>query len=178
MRGGAKEVRSEGQEEHEQRRRGGEEERRRESLSPSHPHPPPTQLCCNDASIAIKPVFEKFQSVVITSGTLSPIDMYPKILGFEPCAVHSFAMSYSRNIIRCALFIALSAGPLGVPARGSCMLLRIAPPLGSHHPWDLATLGISPPLGSRHPCKRVSRVPSRTAGTPHLPPHARPTQPT
>ena len=38
------------------------------------------QLCCNDASIAIKPVFERFQSVVITSGTLSPLDMYKKIL--------------------------------------------------------------------------------------------------
>ena len=33
------------------------------------------QLCCNDASIAIKPVFERFQSVVVTSGTLSPLDM-------------------------------------------------------------------------------------------------------
>jgi DNA excision repair protein ERCC-2 len=28
-----------------------------------------------DASIAIRPVFERFQSVVITSGTLSPLDM-------------------------------------------------------------------------------------------------------
>ena len=37
------------------------------------------QLCCNDASIAIKPVFERFQSVVITSGTLSPLDMYKKV---------------------------------------------------------------------------------------------------
>ena len=38
-------------------------------------HDPLFQFCCNDASIAIKPVFERFQSVVITSGTLSPIEM-------------------------------------------------------------------------------------------------------
>jgi len=66
--------------------------------SPALPDPL-FQFCCNDASIAMKPVFERFQSVVITSGTLSPIDMYPKILGFEPRAVHSFAMSFSRDII-------------------------------------------------------------------------------
>ena len=45
-------------------------------------HDPLFQFCCNDASIAMKPVFDKFQSVVITSGTLSPIEMYPRILGF------------------------------------------------------------------------------------------------
>ncbi|KAL1504663.1 hypothetical protein AB1Y20_008443 [Prymnesium parvum] len=67
-------------------------------------HDPLFQFCCNDASIAIKPVFERFQSVVITSGTLSPIEMYPKILGFEPCAVHSFSMSYDKNII-CPLVV-------------------------------------------------------------------------
>ena len=33
---------------------------------------------CLDASIAIRPIFERFQSVVITSGTLSPLDMYPR----------------------------------------------------------------------------------------------------
>ena len=35
---------------------------------------------CLDSSIAIRPIFERFQSVVITSGTLSPLDMYPRIL--------------------------------------------------------------------------------------------------
>ena len=39
--------------------------------SPSLPDPL-FQFCCNDASIAMKPVFDRFQSVVITSGTLSP----------------------------------------------------------------------------------------------------------
>jgi len=71
-------------------------------------HDPLFQFCCNDASIAIAPVFERFQSVVITSGTLSPIDMYPKILGFEPRSVHSFSMSFARNII-CPLVVTRGA---------------------------------------------------------------------
>lgn len=42
------------------------------------------QLTCLDASLAIKPVFQKFASVILTSGTLSPLDMYPKMLNFNP----------------------------------------------------------------------------------------------
>jgi len=52
---------------------------------------------CLDASLAIKPVFHRFQSVVITSGTLSPLDMYPKILDFVPASVQSYPMTLSRN---------------------------------------------------------------------------------
>ena len=54
------------------------------------------QLSCLDASLAMKPVFTKFQSVVITSGTLSPIDLYPRILNFQPVAIQSFAMTLTR----------------------------------------------------------------------------------
>ncbi len=42
---------------------------------------PVLYFACLDASIAIRPVFERFKSVIITSGTLSPLEMYPKILG-------------------------------------------------------------------------------------------------
>mmetsp|Transcript_14369 Transcript_14369/g.23917 ORF Transcript_14369/g.23917 Transcript_14369/m.23917 type:complete len:770 (+) Transcript_14369:56-2365(+) len=59
-------------------------------------HEPILQLSCLDASLAIKNVFEKFQTVVITSGTLSPIDLYPKILNFHPVTIRSFAMSLPR----------------------------------------------------------------------------------
>eukprot|EP00055_Hartaetosiga_balthica_P015491 m.91823 g.91823 ORF g.91823 m.91823 type:complete len:776 (+) comp8880_c0_seq2:139-2466(+) len=52
---------------------------------------------CMDASLAIKPVFERFQSVIITSGTLSPLDMYPKILDFRPAVVRTFDMSLART---------------------------------------------------------------------------------
>lgn len=38
-------------------------------------------FACLDASLAIKPVFERFKSVIITSGTLSPLEIYPKLLG-------------------------------------------------------------------------------------------------
>lgn len=42
------------------------------------------------------PVFQRFQTVVITSGTLSPMDMYPKILDFDPVVMSSFTMTLAR----------------------------------------------------------------------------------
>jgi DNA excision repair protein ERCC-2 len=60
---------------------------------------PRLQLCCLDASLAIKPVFERFSSVIITSGTLSPLDLYPRLLNFTPVASESFQMSLTRNCI-------------------------------------------------------------------------------
>ncbi|XP_037072582.1 general transcription and DNA repair factor IIH helicase subunit XPD-like [Pollicipes pollicipes] len=54
---------------------------------------------CLDSSLAIKPVFDRYQSVVITSGTLSPLDMYPKILDFHPVIVTSFTMTLARPCI-------------------------------------------------------------------------------
>jgi DNA excision repair protein ERCC-2 len=50
-----------------------------------------------DASLAIKPVFDRFKSVIITSGTLSPLEMYPKVLNFIPVALCSFDMSLPRT---------------------------------------------------------------------------------
>jgi DNA excision repair protein ERCC-2 len=52
---------------------------------------------CLDPSLAIAPVFERFSSVVITSGTISPLDMYAKILQFQPVLVHSYPMTLQRN---------------------------------------------------------------------------------
>lgn len=52
---------------------------------------------CMDASLAVKPVFDRFQSVIITSGTLSPLEMYPKMLQFNPVSMASFDMSLPRN---------------------------------------------------------------------------------
>jgi DNA excision repair protein ERCC-2 len=55
-------------------------------------------LCsCLDAAIAIRPVFERFSTVVITSGTLSPLDMYPKMLDFQAVVQESYAMTLTRN---------------------------------------------------------------------------------
>jgi len=66
--------------------------------TPSIPDPK-LQLCCLEASYAIKPVFERFRSVVITSGTLSPLDVYPKMLNFTPAIAESLTMSLTRNCI-------------------------------------------------------------------------------
>jgi DNA excision repair protein ERCC-2 len=58
---------------------------------------PVIHLTCLDAAIAIKPVFERFSSVIITSGTISPLEMYPKILGFSAVVIESYAMTLARR---------------------------------------------------------------------------------
>eukprot|EP00897_Mesotaenium_endlicherianum_P010484 jgi/Mesen1/9464/ME000627S08848 len=68
-----------------------------------HVRDPVLQLCCLDASLAVRPVFERFQSVVITSGTLSPIELYPRLLNFSPVTIRSFAMSLARDCL-CPMF--------------------------------------------------------------------------
>ncbi|OJD37007.1 dna repair helicase rad15 [Diplodia corticola] len=52
---------------------------------------------CLDASIAMKPVFERFSSVIITSGTISPLDMYPKMLNFSTVVQESYTMTLARK---------------------------------------------------------------------------------
>ena len=58
---------------------------------------PILHFTCLDAAIAIKPVFERFSSVIITSGTLSPLDMYPKMLGFQTVVQESYSMTLARR---------------------------------------------------------------------------------
>lgn len=58
---------------------------------------PILRFSCLDASIAIKPIFEKFSSVVITSGTISPLDMYPKMLNFDTVIQQSYSMTLDRR---------------------------------------------------------------------------------
>nr|CAB3243287.1 TFIIH basal transcription factor complex helicase XPD subunit-like [Phallusia mammillata] len=60
---------------------------------------PVMHFSCMDASIAIKPVFSRFQSVIITSGTLSPLDMYPRILDFQPVTMATFTMTLARQCL-------------------------------------------------------------------------------
>ncbi len=76
---------------------------------------PLLNLACLDASLAIKPVFEHFQSVVITSGTLSPIDLYPKILNFVP-VTKTFEMSLSRECI-CPMIVTRGSDQMPLNAR-------------------------------------------------------------
>lgn len=58
---------------------------------------PIMRFTCLDASIAIKPVFETFSSVIITSGTISPLDMYPRMLNFDTVLQKSYAMTLAKK---------------------------------------------------------------------------------
>ncbi|XP_954558.1 rad3-like DNA helicase-related, putative [Theileria annulata] len=60
---------------------------------------PVIQFSCLDASVAMKPVLENFQSVILTSGTMSPLEFYPKILNFSPILTQSLPMSLDRECL-------------------------------------------------------------------------------
>jgi DNA excision repair protein ERCC-2 len=65
---------------------------------------PIMQLSCLDASLAMKPVVTKYGRVVITSGTLSPLDMLPRILGFTPVLTSRLPITLTRPCI-CPLVV-------------------------------------------------------------------------
>ncbi|CAH8528978.1 unnamed protein product [Dicrocoelium dendriticum] len=67
---------------------------------------------CLDASLPIRPIFNRFVSVIITSGTLSPLDMYPRILDFHSVNSASFTMTLARS---CVLPMIISKGNDQVP---------------------------------------------------------------
>ncbi|KAG6018441.1 DNA-dependent ATPase of the nucleotide excision repair factor 4 complex [Claviceps pusilla] len=58
---------------------------------------PVLHFTCLDAAIAIRPVFERFYSVIITSGTISPLEMYPKMLDFSTVIQESYSMTLARR---------------------------------------------------------------------------------
>jgi len=60
---------------------------------------PILRLYCVDPSIGMSHVFKNFRNVIITSGTLSPIEMYPKILCFAPSNITEISITLSRNAI-------------------------------------------------------------------------------
>ncbi|PKI85022.1 DNA helicase [Malassezia vespertilionis] len=68
---------------------------------------PVFHFACLDASLAIAPVFERFASVIITSGTISPLDMYPKMLKFDPVVQESYTMTLTRQ---CFLPLVITRG--------------------------------------------------------------------
>ncbi|TMW61591.1 hypothetical protein Poli38472_012782 [Pythium oligandrum] len=79
-------------------------------------HDPVLQLACLDASLAMRPVFERFSSVIITSGTLSPIDLYPRLLNFNPVIRESLPMSVYRSCI-CPLVITRGSDQMPVSTK-------------------------------------------------------------
>ncbi|ELA42799.1 DNA repair helicase (rad3) [Vittaforma corneae ATCC 50505] len=75
---------------------------------------PVLRLSCLDASIAMSHVFKNFRNVIITSGTLSPIEMYPKILNFVPSSIVEIGITLCRN----------STSPLIITKGDDQMLLK------------------------------------------------------
>jgi len=74
-------------------------------IEPSDNHMDPfLQLCCLDSSLALRPIVERFRSIVITSGTLSPLEYYAKILDIKPILVDRLGISFGRNCI-CPLIV-------------------------------------------------------------------------
>lgn len=65
---------------------------------------PTLELACLDAEIAMKQVIDKFPRVILTSGTLSPIMMLPRILGLSPVVATSLPMSLARTSV-CPLIV-------------------------------------------------------------------------
>jgi DNA excision repair protein ERCC-2 len=70
------------------------------------PHPmdgniadPLLTLSCLDASLPMQPIFKRFPAVILTSGTISPINLYPKMLGFDPVVCKSINIQIGRNPI-------------------------------------------------------------------------------
>lgn len=80
---------------------------------------PILQLACLDASLAMRPVFSRFHTVVLTSGTISPMPLYAKILGFEPVVARSLSMSLQRRAI-CPLVVSRGPDQVAVSSKFDC----------------------------------------------------------
>lgn len=80
---------------------------------------PVLQLACLDASLCMKPVFQKFRSVVLTSGTISPLPLYAKILGFQPVVMRSLSMSMQRQAI-CPLVVSRGPDQVAISSKYDC----------------------------------------------------------
>jgi DNA excision repair protein ERCC-2 len=78
---------------------------------------PRLQLACLDASVAMKPIIDKFGTVVITSGTMSPIDLYPKLLNFNAQVIESFTISTSLRQIICPIIVAKGNDQVEITSR-------------------------------------------------------------
>jgi len=117
---------------------------------------PVMQLTCLDASLAISHVFEHYQSVIITSGTLTPLDLYPKMLKFHPVVMKSFPMSLTRN---CINPLVVTRGSDQVPI-SSKFEVRQDPAVVRNYARLLIELPAVVPDG-RYPCHDMAAMPLR-----------------
>ena len=62
---------------------------------------PQVEMSCLDASIAMQNVTKRFSTVILTSGTLSPLHIYPQLLGMNRVVVReALTISLDRESIR------------------------------------------------------------------------------
>ncbi|ETB60031.1 hypothetical protein YYC_02420 [Plasmodium yoelii 17X] len=69
---------------------------------------PVIQFACLDSSIAMKSVLNRYKSIILTSGTITPLELYPKLLNFSTVLTASFPMSFDRNCV-CPLIVTKSS---------------------------------------------------------------------
>ena len=77
---------------------------------------PLLQFYCMDASLATSPIFAKFRNVILTSGTISPMEKYAKMLNFEPRVMRDFEINLARNAIE-PLIMTKGADQLAVSSK-------------------------------------------------------------
>lgn len=77
---------------------------------------PVLRLACLDASLAIRWITDRFRNVVITSGTLSPLDTYPRMLNFDVVVSASFNMSLDRRCV-CPLVVTKGSDQLALSSK-------------------------------------------------------------
>lgn len=78
---------------------------------------PVTELACLDSSLAMKPALKRFQSIILTSGTISPLDMYPRLLGMDNVVVtKSFSIQLDRKSI-CPLIVTRGSDQVPISSR-------------------------------------------------------------
>mmetsp|Transcript_25104 Transcript_25104/g.64132 ORF Transcript_25104/g.64132 Transcript_25104/m.64132 type:complete len:817 (-) Transcript_25104:40-2490(-) len=78
---------------------------------------PVFDFSCLDAAIAMRPVMKRFQSVILTSGTISPLEMYPKMLAMtNVVSTHSFQIQLDRRCI-CPMIVSRGSDQVPVSSR-------------------------------------------------------------
>lgn len=87
------------------------------------------QLVCVNPALAFGSALQLFKRVIVTSGTLSPPQIYPRLLRFEPVTIQDFTMSLSRD---CLLPLFVTRGNSGVPL-SSAFKLRSDPRVAKNY---------------------------------------------
>lgn len=57
------------------------------------------RLVCCAASLGMRPITDLFKHVILTSGTLAPMDALPKLLGFQPLVTRSICVDANPRLL-------------------------------------------------------------------------------